>query len=120
MRVKSTAECYTGAFSDTFDPHKASICLENLFVLSSLSGHLTGFTEQPYLFITENPLAEEDDYRMETLIALRKLERLDKDEYNEEERAEAEELAEARKQEELNAEVIPALQEVSYLLINEA
>ena len=46
---------------------------------------------------------------METLIALRKLERLDKDEYNEEERAEAEELAEARKQEELNAEVIPPL-----------
>ena len=39
------------------------------------------------------------------LIALRKLERLDKEEYTEEERTEAEETAETRRQEEANAEV---------------
>lgn len=55
--------------------------------------------------ITENPTAEEDDYRVEVLIALRKLERLDKDEYTEDERNDAEEMAEARKAEEANMEV---------------
>ena len=39
------------------------------------------------------------------MIALRKLERLDKDEYTEDERNDAEEMAEARKAEEMNAEV---------------
>ena len=44
---------------------------------------------------------------MEVLIALRKLERLDKEEYTEDERNDAEEMAEARKaEEEQNAEVI--------------
>lgn len=55
--------------------------------------------------ITENPVAEEDDYRIEVLVALRKLERLDKEEYTEDERTEAEELAETRLKEEANAEV---------------
>lgn len=50
-------------------------------------------------------MAEEDEYRVEVLIALRKLERLDKEEYTEDERNEAEEMAEARRQEEANAEV---------------
>ncbi|XP_067658479.1 leucine-rich repeat-containing protein 23-like isoform X2 [Haliotis asinina] len=52
------------------------------------------------LALGENPIAEEDDYRLEVLIALRSLERLDKDEYTEEERSEAEEIYEQRRQEE--------------------
>lgn len=53
----------------------------------------------------ENPVTEEDDYRLEVLIALRKIERLDKDEYTEEERNEAEEIYEQRLQDQLTAEV---------------
>ena len=40
----------------------------------------------------ECPVSELDDYRLEVLVALRKLERLDKDEFTEEERADAEEV----------------------------
>jgi len=56
------------------------------------------------LVLSENPSAEEDDYRVEVLIALRKLERLDKEEYTPDERSDAEEMAEARKLEEQAAE----------------
>ncbi|XP_071146592.1 leucine-rich repeat-containing protein 23-like isoform X2 [Mytilus edulis] len=56
------------------------------------------------MVLSENPCTEEDDYRIEVLIALRKLERLDKEEYQEEERTEAEAIAEQRKEEEANAE----------------
>jgi len=52
------------------------------------------------LVLAENPCAEEDDYRLETLIGNRTLERLDKDEYTDEERTEAEEIAEQRRIEE--------------------
>merc|ERR1719491_2083757 len=41
------------------------------------------------LVLSENPCSEEDDYRMETLIGIRTLERLDKDEFTDEERTEA-------------------------------
>ena len=58
-----------------------------------------------YHLITENPLAEEDDYRMELLINLRRLERLDKPEYTDDERQEAEEMYEQRRQEELANDV---------------
>lgn len=58
-----------------------------------------------YLPLIENPAAEEEDYRLEVLITLRKLERLDKEEYNDEEREEAEQIYEQRRQEELAAEV---------------
>ena len=51
-------------------------------------------------------MAEEDDYRLEVLIALRKIERLDKDEFSEEERGEAQEIYEQRRQEELEAEAL--------------
>ena len=51
----------------------------------------------------ENTIADEDDYRMEVLIALRRIERLDKDEYNEDERQEAQDTYEQRRQEELTA-----------------
>ena len=43
-------------------------------------------------FLSENPVADDDDYRIEVLITLRRLERLDKDEYTEDERQEAEEV----------------------------
>nr|CAB3263514.1 axonemal leucine-rich repeat protein [Phallusia mammillata] len=53
------------------------------------------------LVMNDNPCLEEDGYRIEILIILRRLERLDKEEYSEEERAEAEDIYEQRRQEEL-------------------
>eukprot|EP00731_Ephydatia_muelleri_P015287 Em0008g1007a len=44
------------------------------------------------LVLTECPVCEVDDYRIEVLITLRKLERLDKDEFTEDERTDAEEV----------------------------
>ncbi|XP_028515707.1 leucine-rich repeat-containing protein 23, partial [Exaiptasia diaphana] len=44
------------------------------------------------LVLMENPVSDEDDYRIEVLITLRRLERLDKDEYTDDERQEAEEV----------------------------
>ena len=41
---------------------------------------------------TECPLCELDEYRVEVLIVLRKLERLDKDEFTHDERVDAEEV----------------------------
>lgn len=38
-------------------------------------------------------MSDEDDYRIEVLISLRRLERLDKDEYTDDERQEAEEVS---------------------------
>ena len=40
MKVKSIAECSLGAFCNTFDLHKAIICLENQFLVFFLSGRL--------------------------------------------------------------------------------
>ena len=53
MQVKSTAECSTGAFCNTFDLHSAIIGLENLFFfLSSFERPLkTGFTVYVYFSI---------------------------------------------------------------------
>ena len=51
-------------------------------------------------FFSETPLAENGDYRLEVLISVRRLERLDKDEYSEEERTEAENIYEERRQKE--------------------
>ena len=48
----------------------------------------------------DTPIAESGDYRLEVLIALRNLERLDKDQFIEEERAEADEIIEQRRQKE--------------------
>ncbi|CAH1802454.1 unnamed protein product [Owenia fusiformis] len=56
------------------------------------------------LVLSENPVAEDEEYRLEVLIAIRKLERLDKDEYNEDERQEAEETFEQRRQEAIEKE----------------
>jgi len=51
--------------------------------------------------LTDNPCMEEEGYRIEVLMILRKLERLDKEEYQAEERDEAEEMYEQRRQEEM-------------------
>jgi len=56
------------------------------------------------LTLSENPCQEEENYRIEVLILVRKLEKLDKDEISSEERAEAEETYEQRLQEESNKE----------------
>ena len=40
-----------------------------------------------------NPLSEVEEYRVEVCILLRQLERLDKDEFTEDERADAEEVS---------------------------
>ena len=44
------------------------------------------------LVLAECPVSEVDDYRLEVLVALPKLERLDKDEFTEDERSDAEEV----------------------------
>lgn len=54
------------------------------------------------LVLRENPVEEEDGYRLETLIALPNLERLDKDFFEEEERTEAAETRTTRLEEGLN------------------
>ncbi|XP_065842716.1 leucine-rich repeat-containing protein 23-like [Oscarella lobularis] len=56
------------------------------------------------LVLDGNPVADAEDYRVEVLIVIRRLERLDKDEFNEEERGEAEELYEQRKKQETEGE----------------
>lgn len=52
-------------------------------------------------------MTENSDYRLEVLIAVRRLERLDKDEYLEEERNEAEEIYEQRRAKELEDSANP-------------
>lgn len=65
------------------------------------------------LFI-DTPLAENNDYRLEVLIAVRRLERLDKDEYMEEERTEAEEIHEQRRQKEIeDANILASTSQVN-------
>ncbi len=51
--------------------------------------------------LKDTPLIENDDYRLECLIAVRRLERLDKDQFTEDERSEAEEIFEQRRVKEL-------------------
>ena len=64
------------------------------------------------LVLLDTPLTENSDYRLEVLISVRRLERLDKDEYLEEERSEAEQIYEerrAKEQEEAAAAVSAAI-----------
>uniref|UniRef100_A0A4W3GW19 Leucine-rich repeat-containing protein 23 n=1 Tax=Callorhinchus milii TaxID=7868 RepID=A0A4W3GW19_CALMI len=56
------------------------------------------------LVLAENPCAEDDHYRLDTLIILRKLERLDKNEFSEEERMEADDVVRDRLEEEQEKE----------------
>ncbi|XP_066472849.1 leucine-rich repeat-containing protein 23 [Tiliqua scincoides] len=53
------------------------------------------------LVLLDNPCSDEGDYRMEALVLLPSLERLDKDFYEQEERAEADEIRQRRREEEL-------------------
>ncbi|KYO22316.1 hypothetical protein Y1Q_0002916 [Alligator mississippiensis] len=56
------------------------------------------------LVLLDNPCADEGDYRLEILVLLSHLERLDKDFYEQEERMEAEELRQHRQEEEQEQE----------------
>ncbi len=67
--------------------------------------HIVILLEQSFTFV-DNPISAEDDYRLEVLIALRRIERLDKDEYNDDERQEAEEIYEQRRADELTAQEV--------------
>lgn len=71
----------------------------NLVTTVREAAKLKGLPFLRALVLSECPVAEEDDYRLEVLIALRSLERLDKDEFTDEERSEAEEIYETRKAE---------------------
>ncbi|CAF5173420.1 unnamed protein product [Rotaria magnacalcarata] len=51
------------------------------------------------LVLLETPLSETDSYRMEVLVALDKLERLDKDQFNEDEKHDAQEEQKRRAEE---------------------
>ncbi|KAJ6658298.1 hypothetical protein lerEdw1_020570 [Lerista edwardsae] len=53
------------------------------------------------LVLLDNPCSDEGDYRVEVLVLLPNLERLDKDFYEQEERAEADEIRQRRREEEL-------------------
>lgn len=53
------------------------------------------------LVLLDNPCSDEGDYRVEALVLLPGLERLDKDFFEAEERAEADEIRQRRKEEEL-------------------
>ncbi|KAH0628572.1 hypothetical protein JD844_009912 [Phrynosoma platyrhinos] len=56
------------------------------------------------LVLLDNPCSDEGDYRIEVLVLLPRLERLDKDFFEEEERIEAEDIRQRRKEEELELE----------------
>ncbi|XP_061492864.1 leucine-rich repeat-containing protein 23 isoform X2 [Rhineura floridana] len=56
------------------------------------------------LVLLDNPCSDEGDYRVEVLVLLPRLERLDKDFFEEEERAEAEDIRQRRQEEELELE----------------
>ncbi|XP_048358900.1 leucine-rich repeat-containing protein 23 [Sphaerodactylus townsendi] len=56
------------------------------------------------LVLLDNPCMDEGDYRMETLVLLPRLERLDKDFFEEDERLDAEDVRQRRREEELELE----------------
>ena len=60
------------------------------------------------IVLLDTPMAENGDYRLEVLISTRRLERLDKDEYSEEERTEAEEIYEQRRVKEAEEAAVAA------------
>lgn len=65
------------------------------------------------LVLVDNPISSNDDYRLEVLIAVRRLERLDKDKFADEERSEAEEIYEQRRQKELEEANNPTIQDIN-------
>lgn len=56
------------------------------------------------LVLLENPIVEEEDYRLETLVRVRRLNRLDKDVFDDDEREQAQEKYEEMQEEAKNAE----------------
>ena len=97
--------------------------MNNIFIISYRGNNISNVKEAKKLQVlpmlraivmSENPCSEEDEYRLEVLIAIRKIERLDKDEYTDDERQDAQEIYEQRRLEEKTAEV----RLINYLLIN--
>ena len=72
-----------------YDPNLAFALSEQLDTCTSV------------FFVVENPICDEDDYRLEVLVSLRNLERLDKDELTEEERQEAQDTYAQRREQQL-------------------
>ena len=58
------------------------------------------------LIIVECPMAEDDEYRLEVLIELPDLVRLDKDEFTEEDKVESQDLKKRKEEEAAQKEVI--------------
>ena len=77
-------------------PNLRGLVLAGLFLLIVLTHACVHVYIHPRAHthtLTECPLCELDEYRVEVLILLRGLERLDKDEFTEDERADAEEVS---------------------------
>lgn len=65
-------------------------------------------------------MADNNDYRLEVLIAVRRLERLDKDDFLEEEQTEAEEIYEQRKQKEIeDGNILASMSQVNSNVIED-
>ena len=62
-------------------------------------------TAASFLFLfglsTENPVSEDKDYRLEVLVAVQQLDRLDKEKFNDEDKEAAARIREERAEEEL-------------------
>jgi len=56
------------------------------------------------LILRENPICNDESYRVEVLVILRRLERLDQDTFNEDERSEAEEISTQRAEAEMEGD----------------
>ncbi len=77
----------------------ALVLLGFFFLMIRLSNQ---FLYIPY--IIDTPLVENGEYRLEVLISVRRLDRLDKDQYSEEDRTDAEEIANQRLQQQKQKE----------------
>ncbi|XP_072333692.1 leucine-rich repeat-containing protein 23 [Scyliorhinus torazame] len=76
----------------------------NLIVKIQEMKHLQCLPALRALIIAENPCTEEESYRLETLLLLRKLERLDKEGFSTDDRLEAEEIHKQREAEQKEKE----------------
>lgn len=83
-----------------FDEHFVDGCLKNLRYINLRANNVDKMDEVKKLsvlpkltelILTDNPLVEEEDYRLEVLCRVRRLDRLDKDPFDEDEREQAQE-----------------------------
>merc|ERR1712167_470640 len=84
----------------SFGEHFVDGCLKNLRYINLRANNVDKMEEVKKLSIlpkltelvlTDNPLVEEEDYRLEVLCRVRRLDRLDKDPFDEDEREQAQE-----------------------------